>query len=109
MLNNIQMRVVQTAPNGVVNEQTIFHFTQKGRKVSARYSGGYIEKGFLVGILEESILRFSYCQLRSNGLMDHGESECLLYEENGKVALREQFEMQSAGTLEKGTNIFKQI
>ena len=44
---NLKMNVIQTASNGVVNELTIFTFSQNGSFVSASYSGGPIFKGYL--------------------------------------------------------------
>ncbi|MCG8330762.1 MAG: hypothetical protein MI974_23900 [Chitinophagales bacterium] len=45
-LDHIKMRVIETADNGVVNEDTIFHFTQQGNYVEASYSGGKIKVDF---------------------------------------------------------------
>ena len=109
MLNNKTMNVVQTAKNGVVNHETLFHFSQKGNVVSAHYAGGFIKQGYLVGTLTDQKLRFSYCQIRTNGQMDHGTSECKLSSDKGKVTLEERFEMSSENGLVLGTNIFKEI
>nr|WP_299383110.1 hypothetical protein [Allomuricauda sp.] len=109
MLNNIKMQVVQTVPNGIVNNDTYFHFKQDGEMVHAGYSGGKIQQGYLVGTLQENILNFSYCQIRTDGTMDHGTSTCYLSFENGKLQLQEHFEMTTGDIVEKGTNIFRQV
>ncbi|MEK6154908.1 hypothetical protein WIW50_16685 [Flavobacteriaceae bacterium 3-367] len=109
MLHNVKMRVVQTAKNGIVNKDTIFHFSQSGNGVSAHYSGGSITQGYLVGQLEGELLRFSYCQIRSSGELDHGKSNCVLSREAGKLQLEEQFTMTTGQSLEKGRNMFREL
>jgi hypothetical protein len=110
MLNNIKMNVVQTAKNGVVDSATIFHFEQEGNKVNARYSGGRIGQGYLVGQLNGKSLRFVYCQQRVTGELDHGESECILsVQESGKLKLEENFKMDTESSMEAGTNIFAEM
>ncbi len=110
MLNKLKMNVVQTADNGIVNHETIFHFEQKESQVWAHYSGGKIEKGYLVGTLEDELLSFTYCQLRKSGEMDHGESKCnVTREKSGKVKLEERFAMSTKNSKELGTNIFMEI
>ena len=41
-LNNVKMNVIKTAENGVVNDLTIFTFSQVQNFVTAIYSGGKI-------------------------------------------------------------------
>jgi hypothetical protein len=106
---NLKMNVIQTAPNGVVNELTIFTFSQKDNFVSATYSGGPIFKGYLVGTINMGKLLFSYCQLQVDGKTDNGHSECeITTGENGKIRLVEQFKWASKND-ETGVNIFQEI
>ncbi len=108
-LNGIKMNVIQTADNGVVNENTIFEFSQEGDAVNAEYSGGKIKKGFLVGIIKDNTLNFNYCQLQVDDVLDNGESTCeLSINQSGKIRLIEHFEWKSRPG-EFGTNIFEQI
>ena len=107
-LNNIKMNVIKTAQNGVVNEQTIFSFSQVNNIISASYSGGKIEKGFLVGRIEKDKLSFSYCQLQTDGKMDNGKSECDIEMENQKIRLIEHFEWNSRDN-DSGINIFQEL
>jgi hypothetical protein len=110
MLHNIKMNVIQTANNGIVDSATIFHFEQEANKVNARYSGGRIDHGYLVGQLNGKTLRFVYCQLRITGELDHGESECILsVQESGKLQLEENFRMETDGSTETGKNIFTEL
>jgi hypothetical protein len=107
-LNNVKMNVIKTAGNGVVNELTIFSFSQDGDLVTAFYSGGQILKGYLVGIMKRNKLIFSYCQLQADDKMDNGQSECNVLIENGKIRLEEHFTWNSRNG-EKGINIFQEL
>ena len=108
-LDNVQMNVVQTAPNGVVNHETIFTFSQQDNQVQAAYYGGKVAKGFLIGVLEKEILNFSYCQLQTDGILDNGISKAQLsVTAEGKLRLTEHFEWKSRPG-ERGTNIFEQL
>lgn len=109
-LDKIQMNVIKTDACGVVNHETIFHFSQNGAVVEAKYAGGKIQQGFLVGrITQENQLIFCYCQMQKDGKLDNGTSECeVSKDENGKVTLTEHFEWASRPG-EFGTNIFKEM
>ena len=107
-LDNVKMNVIETAGNGIVNELTIFTFSQKDNFISATYSGGQILKGYLVGILNQNKLSFSYCQLQTNGKMDNGQSECDILIENEKIKLIEHFSWGSKNG-EMGINIFQEL
>ena len=102
------MNVIQTSPNGVVNSETIFSFTQEENLVSANYSGGNIQKGFLIGILKNYELEFRFVQIQINGKLDGGFSKCSIkLNENGKLQLVEHFFWESQEG--SGTNIFEEI
>lgn len=111
MLNNLKMNVIQTSKNGIVNEETIFLFEQDVKTVNAKYSGGQIREGYLVGQLNGELLKFTYCQQRITGELDHGESECVLSRDkvSGKVKLVENFKMNTENSKEIETNIFIEI
>lgn len=109
-LDGIKMNVISTADNGVVNDKTIFIFTQNDEIVSAEYQGGKIRKGFLVGKLPSpNQLEFSYCQMQIDGKLDNGVSTCQLGKnEKGKITLTEHFEWKSRPG-EYGTNVFQEL
>lgn len=107
-LDNIKMNVIETSANGIVNESTIFTFSQTDNFISATYSGGQILKGYLVGTLNQNKISFSYCQLQTDGKMDHGQSECDILIENGKIRLVEHFTWASRNG-ETGINIFQEL
>jgi len=108
-LDKVKMNVIKTAPNGVVNESTIFFFSQTGNFVYATYSGGPIFKGYLVGTISNDKLVFSYCQIQIIGKIDNGQSECdIIFGENGKIRLIEHFKWASRND-ETGVNIFQEL
>ncbi|MFZ6010249.1 MAG: hypothetical protein ACOYXT_07845 [Bacteroidota bacterium] len=108
-LDNIKMTVIQTDPNGIVNDETIFIFSQQQDVVHGAYAGGKINKGFLVGKSDGQTLNFSYSQLQTNGELDCGLSTCeLTRNETGKIILTERFEWKSRPG-EFGVNIFMEI
>ncbi|MGX1930151.1 hypothetical protein [Flagellimonas sp. 2504JD4-2] len=108
-LDKIKMTVVETAENGVVNDQTVFEFKQKNNFVEAKYEGGKILAGFLVGVLKDNTLKFSYCQLQTDGVLDNGTSNAELeLSANGKIRLIEHFEWSSRPG-ETGINVFEEI
>lgn len=109
MFQNIKMNVISTAPNGVVNADTIFEFTQEGDLVSAKYAGGKIKSGYLIGNVSDGKLHFCYCQVRTNGMMDHGVLVCGISYEGDKLMLTEEFEMTAESGQEIGVNIFKEL
>jgi len=105
------MNAIQTAENGIVNKETIFLFEQDAHTVKAHYSGGRIRMGYLIGQLNNDILKFTYCQQRTSGELDHGASECVVSIDSstGKVKLVEQFRMDTESSTEIGTNIFMEM
>lgn len=108
-LDKVKMTVIQTAENGVVNKDTLFYFTQEGNVVQAEYAGGKIKKGFLIGHIAAYVLKFSYCQLQTDGVLDNGVSSCeLSVGDTGKIRLVEHFEWKSRPG-ETGVNVFQEI
>ena len=109
-LDGVKMNVVKTADNGVVNQDTIFFFSQKENVVSAEYQGGKILQGYLIGKLStQNQLEFSYCQMQLDGKLDNGLSLCQLSKnEEEKLLLIEHFEWKSRPG-EFGTNIFQEL
>jgi hypothetical protein len=107
-LNNLKMNVIQTAPNGVINKDTIFVFSQDGCQVWAEYSGGRVIRGYLVGILKGSQLQFRYCQMEEGDVLNGGVSNCkVLISKDGFIQIVEEFQWESKeGT---GVNIIQEI
>src|ERR1700737_5405395 len=76
-LHGRRMRVTSTDSGGVVSGETILEFEQTGDVVSARYRGGTIVDGYLVGKLDPTgtSLRFCYVQADLRGNVDAGSSK----------------------------------
>ncbi|MEQ1808422.1 MAG: hypothetical protein ABL889_00750 [Terricaulis sp.] len=86
------MRV--TASSGVVDKATTFDFNQAGDVVSARYCGGSIVDGFLLGRLASDVsLRFRYIQLDVGGNLDCGVSNASISRSpDGRLVLVEDYQ-----------------
>lgn len=104
--HNKKMNVIKTAENGVVNHNTIFHFEQKGARVIARYNGGKVKRGVLVGNIKGRKLLFSYTQQHDDGQVAGGESKCdIKFLENGSLRLIERFNWEQG----RGENVFAEV
>jgi hypothetical protein len=107
-LDNRKMRVIHTAPNGVVGPDTIFHFAQVGDIVSAHYSGGRIRTGYLVGTLTGDTLSFRYCQVSDRDTIDGGTSNGRIeMHSDGRLRLVESFVWDSRKG--QGENILEEV
>ncbi|MCM3874731.1 MAG: hypothetical protein ND895_28895 [Pyrinomonadaceae bacterium] len=106
-LDGVRMRVVSTAEGGEVNPETLFEFAQDGLVVSARYSGGKVRLGYLVGTMSADVLRFRYAQVDDSGRLDGGHSTCEIGRMvNGRIQLVEHFVWDSR--VGSGTNVFEE-
>ncbi len=102
------MRVVSTDEGGEVNSETLFEFTQDDSVVSARYAGGKVRLGHLVGTMSAEGLRFRYAQVDNSGGLDGGYSTCEIGRTaEGKIQLVEYFKWESREG--SGTNIFEEF
>ena len=102
------MRVMSTDTNGVVSSDTILVFEQTGNVVSARYRGGSIIDGYLIGVRESTSLRFRYVQVDERGNLDAGVSTGTIeLLPDGRLRLIEQFQWLTRPEAE--TNIFEEI
>lgn len=107
-LDGIKMRVASTAAAGEVNNETLFEFTQDGSVVSARYAGGSVRLGHLVGVRAGERLCFRYAQVDHSGRLDGGHSTCEIERSgDGRVRLIEHFEWDSREG--SGTNVFEEV
>ncbi len=107
-LDGLRMHVSSTDEAGVVNAETILEFTQQDSVVSARYAGGDVRLGFLVGNRLGDALEFGFVQVDREGRVDGGCSQCeILYTPTGNVRIIEHFEWNTRP--ESGTNIFDEL
>jgi len=106
-LTGKRFRVAATAEQGVVSEDTLLEFVQRGTRVLGRYRGGTIERGCLVGTTAGAGLRFRYAQREADGHIHGGRSVCDLYVvRGGGLRLEEHFAWDTRPG--SGTNIFEE-
>jgi hypothetical protein len=91
-LDGLTMYVGSTATNGVVDTATRLRFRQRGDRVIARYAGGHVERGILVGRVVADGLIFRYVQRERDGLIQGGRSTCELMTHEGRTRIIEHFE-----------------
>lgn len=102
------MHVSATADVGVVGSDTRLHFRQKGRRVFARYGGGAVVRGFLVGRRNGSGLVFRYVQLEASGEIHGGRSVCeVVAGPDGRARILEHFTWRTRSG--SGTNVFDEV
>jgi hypothetical protein len=107
-LDGVTMFVSSTAANGVVGSDTRLHFTQKGSKVAARYGGGAVARGWLVGSLAGSELAFRYVQREVAGAIHGGRSVAHVEPRpDGRLRMVEHFTWSSRPG--SGTNVFDEV
>lgn len=107
-LDHTLFRVSSTADCGVVSSETRLALVQRGSKVLGRYRGGNILRGYLVGTLTGSVLRFRYAQRELAGQIHAGRSVCELERlSNGRLRLHEHFTWKTRPG--SGTNTFDQV
>jgi len=101
------MNATSTAPNGVINENTIFHFKEEEDFITAKYAGGKVKAGFLIGKIEKSKFEFQYTQLYEDHSLNGGHSVCEIeITSDSRIRLIEHFEWASG---EKGINVIEEI
>ncbi len=88
------MRAVSGAAGSVVSGETLFEFEQTGDLFSARYRGGEIADGYLIGRRHAGgVLEFRYVQADFTTRIDAGNSTGVLYRQpDGRLQLVENFQ-----------------
>ncbi len=105
-----RFRPVSQSTNSETSEQTIFHYQQDGNILSCDYSGGKIEKGHLIGLVnEKGHIDMRYHQINNRGELMTGQ--CRSTPEilpNGKIRLLEEWQWTS-GDGSKGTSVLEEF
>lgn len=87
---------------GEASEATVFEYHERDGLVWARYGGGAVRLGFLVGTRSGDRLDFRYSQLRESGETSNGHcSTAISTLADGRLRLDETWEWESrsgAGT-----------
>jgi hypothetical protein len=107
-LDRVKMFVSSTAANGVVSGETCLDFSQRGERVWARYSGGKVSRGWLVGRWIANSLRFRYVQIEELRTIHAGRSTCDVQRlSDGRLRLIEHFAWSTRSG--SGINIFDEL
>jgi hypothetical protein len=102
------MQPVSTGALGEISSDTLFTFAQRDQLIHARYAGGTVRLGFLVGTRTGNRLAWRYAQVERAGRLDGGHSLCELSAlRDGRIRLTEQFTGESRSG--SGTNLLEQI
>lgn len=67
-LDGVEMRVVDQLSEGLLTAATLFTFAESNAVVSARYAGGRIVLGYLIGKRTSDGIEFSYVQSDVTGV-----------------------------------------
>ena len=107
-LNGRRMFVSTTAANGVVGSDTRLHFSQRGARIVARYAGGNVTRGCLVGRWIGEQLTFRYAQREVDNAIHGGRSMCDVQRlGDGRVRITEHFTWTTRTG--SGTNVFDEL
>jgi hypothetical protein len=101
-LDGRRFAAVAEVEGGDVGAETVFHYAQDGDAVHARYAGGAVRLGFLVGRRDGDALAFRYVQLRADGTTASGRCASRIEAlADGRLRLHETWAWESqpgAGT-----------
>lgn len=107
--SGVIMRVVANADDSAVSAETTFLFEQGGDVFSARYRGGEIVDGYLIGRLtSEAQFLFRYVQADRGGNLDAGVSTgSVTTLPDGRLRLVEDYEWLTRPG--RGQNVLEEI
>lgn len=108
--NNKKFRPVQNSANAETSESTVFTYEQNGNILTSSYAGGQIEKGHLIGVVDNfGNIDMRYHQINRKGELMTGicQSKPELLP-NGKIRLHETWQWTS-GDKSKGSSILEEI
>jgi len=74
-LDGVRFTVAEMGEQGEASAATVFEYREKDGVVWARYEGGAVELGFLVGRRDGDRLDFRYSQLNTSGETSNGHCE----------------------------------
>lgn len=108
--NNRRFRPVSNTENGETSGETIFLYQQEGNILTAKYAGGNIVSGHLIGLVDEiGRIDMRYHQVNTRGELMTGI--CRSTPEilpNGKIRLHESWEWTS-GDRSKGASVIEEV
>jgi hypothetical protein len=107
-LHGRRFRPAAEVSGGDVGAETVFEYVEADGIVHARYGGGAVRLGFLVGTRDGDVLRFRYAQLRADGSTATGRCESRIEAlPDGRLRLHETWAWESQdGT---GTSVVEEV
>lgn len=108
-LQGVRMRALAGSASSVISGETLFEFEQTGDLFSARYRGGEIAEGYLIGRRHAGgALEFRYVQADRTARIDAGESTGVLDRlSDGRLQLVESFQWTTRP--EAGRNVLEEV
>jgi hypothetical protein len=107
-LDGRRFRALANSRGGQVSGDTEFVFSQDGRVVHARYGGGAIVLGFLVGVADRDATEFRFVHVDRDGAISSGHSvDTIEVLPDGRLRLHEQWEWESQSG--RGTSVLEEI
>jgi len=95
-LDGRRFRVAEMSEQAEASTATVFEYHEDGDVIWARYEGGSVRLGFLVGIRDGDRLDFRYTQLNENGETSNGHcSTTISMLPDGRLRLSEDWEWES--------------
>jgi hypothetical protein len=107
-LDGVEMRAVDHLSEGLITAATLFTFAESDAVVSARYAGGRIVLGYLIGKRTADGIEFSYVKMDVTGRIDTGQSRCDLTRlPDRRLRLVEHFKWASREG--EGVNVLEEV
>jgi hypothetical protein len=95
-LDGRRFAAADQAPGGEVDAETAFEYHEDGDLVWARYAGGAVRLGHLVGLRRGDVLEFRYSQLNGSGETSNGFCRSTIEVLNdGRLRLHESWRWES--------------
>lgn len=99
---------VTNDPVGDVGSNTRFEYHQDGDLIWARYSGGAVRLGYLVGTRNSDSLDFRYTHVTTDGIMASGHCQSeLRFGEDGQIESHERWKWTSKSG--SGTSVIREV
>lgn len=103
-------RPVKTSDSGDTSSETIFRYKQRGDLLTADYSGGEIDYGHLIGLVDDRgqiVMRYHHLNLDGYLMTGRCQSRPEIMQ-NGKIRLHERWQW-TCGSKAKGTSVLEEM
>lgn len=108
-LNNRLFISISNTKNGDVTNETSFRYYQEKLYIWAQYSGGNIEKGYIIGkFIKNNHIHFTYQHIHKDGGIKIGECNSIIEElPDGRLRMYESWKWLN-GTMSQGKSIIEE-